>query len=428
MPCERGDQHWWHSRQTAALVQADPPGPAAAAAAAQGRAFRPELRSDRPADARCEALRSDIMCRQRHFRWMYKPRQPDVLTTPQRRSKVHQRSMIRGMCSERAVRAFEAVLPPGTRVEVVAEEGRDTSVSLVGQRLRLRWLPVGWPRQLTEALKVKPRPDIVAAHQLSPGARALADRERVSWVDESGAAQIAAGNILISRSGSPILPLDSKVGWRPAALAVSEVVLTGCPPTVSTVVAQTGLAMSSVANALKFLADQGFLTGDADRGPHSGRHVAEWDGLLDAYAVAAERLRSPISIRAGVVWRNPLADIAEVGRLWDEASIKWAVTSALSAAAWAPIMTEVTPIEVYVDGKTQGDLRRTLFAVGLKEIEGGRLQLRPFPTPAGARVTTKITIGLRSVLWPRAYADLRIAGVRGEDAAEYLREEMSHAG
>jgi hypothetical protein len=89
-------------------------------------------------------------------------------------------------------------------------------------------------------------------------------------------------------------------------------------------------------------------------------------------------------------------------------------------------MTEVTPMEVYVTGKTPGDLRRALFAAGLEEIEGGRLQLRPFPTPAGRSVTAEISPGLRSVLWPRAYADLRTAGVRGEDAAEHLREEMTH--
>lgn len=329
------------------------------------------------------------------------------------------------MCSDRAVRAFEAVLPPGTRVNVTAGEGRDVSVSVAGRRLRLRWLPVGWPRQLAEALKIKPRPDIVAAHQLSPGARALAGRERVGWVDESGAAEISVGTILISRTGSPAVPLDSKVGWRPATLAVCEVVLSGCPATVSAVVAETGLAMSSAATALKFLAAQGFLTGDADRGPQSRRHVADSDGLLDAYAAAAERLRSPVSIRAGVLWRDPLASVAEVGRFWDEAGIGWAVTSALSAAAWAPVMTEVTPMEVYVAGKTPGDLRRALFTAGLKEIEGGRLQLRPFPTPAGTRVTTEIRPGFCSVLWPRAYADLRTAGVRGEDAAEHLREEMS---
>ena len=54
-------------------------------------------------------------------------------------------------------------------------------------------------------------------------------------------------------------------------------------------------------------------------------------------------------------------------------------------------MTEVTPTDVYVAGKTPGDLRGVLFAAGLKEIEGGRLR-----------------------------------GVRGEDAGERLREEMSH--
>jgi hypothetical protein len=329
------------------------------------------------------------------------------------------------MGSDRAVRAFEAVLPRGTHVKAAAVEDRDATVSVAGRRLRLRWLPVGWPGQLVEALKSRPRPDIVVARQLSPGARALADRERVGWVDESGAAEISIGTILISRTGSPVASLHSAVGWRPTTLAVCEVVLTGCPATVSAVVAATGLAMSSATTSLKFLAAQGFLAGDADRGWQSGRHVADHDGLLDAYAVAAERLRRPVSIRAGVLWRDPLDSVAGAGRLWTEAGIGWAVTSALSAAAWAPVMTEVTPIEVYVAGTTPGDLRKALFAADLKEIEGGRLQLRPFPTPAGSRVTTEIRPGLRSVLWPRAFADLRTAGVRGDDAAEHLREEMS---
>ncbi len=232
--------------------------------------------------------------------------------------------------------------------------------------------------------------------------------------------------MLISRTGSPVVPLDSKVGWRSATLAVCEVVLAGCPATVSAVVAATGLSISTVATALKFLAAQGFLTSDADRGPQSRRHVADSDGLLDAYAAAGERLRSPVSVRAGVLWRDPLAGVTEAGRPWDEAGIGWAVTSALSAAAWAPVVTEVTPMEVYVTGKTPGDLRRVLLAAGLKEIEGGRLQVRPFPTPSGARVTTQIRPGLRSVLWPRAYADLRTTGVRGEDAAEHLRAVTLH--
>ena len=93
------------------------------------------------------------------------------------------------MSGDRAIRALEAVMPPGTPVTTIRSEGRDASVSLPGRRLLLRWLPVGWPRQLAEALRTKPRPDIVAAHQLSPGARALARQEGVGWVDESGAAE-----------------------------------------------------------------------------------------------------------------------------------------------------------------------------------------------------------------------------------------------
>jgi hypothetical protein len=330
------------------------------------------------------------------------------------------------MWDERSVRAFEAVLPLGTQVEAMPGLGRDDFVSVAGRRLRLRWLPVGWPRQLTEALEIKPRPDIVVAPQFSPGARALAGRERVGWVDESGAAEISAGTIVISRTGSLAIPSKAKVGWRPTTLAVCEVLLTGCPATVSAVVAGTGLSMSGVAAALKFLVGEGFLASGADRGPQSRRHVTDRDGLIDAYAAAAERLRPPVTIRAGVLWGNPLTGVIEVGRAWDEAGIGWAVTGALSAAAWAPIMTEVTPMEVYVSGKTPGDLRRVLFAAGLKEMEGGRLILRPFPTPASPSITAEISPGLRSVLWPRAYADLRTAGVRGEDAAEHLRQEMTH--
>jgi hypothetical protein len=59
-------------------------------------------------------------------------------------------------------------------------------------------------------------------------------------------------------------------------------------------------------------------------------------------------------------------------------------------------------------------------------MDGGRLLLRPYPTPAGATLTLELdTTGFRTVLWPRVYADLRTVGVRGEDAAEHLREEIS---
>ena len=329
------------------------------------------------------------------------------------------------MPSDRALRAFEALLPSSALVKVIDEQNEDVIVSVAGRRLRLRWLPVGWPRQVDQALQRKPRPDVILAPQLSPGARETARQRKVGWADETGAAEIAHGTLLISRTGNPARPLDSKLGWRAATLAVCEVLLTGRPATVSAVSEATGLAASTAAGSLKFLDTQGLLGTDAARGRLSHRYITDADALLDAYSAAAERLRSPVSVRVGVLWRDPIKSVSEMGRTWDDANISWAVTSALSAAILAPLLTEVTPIEVYVTGRTPGDLRRAAEFAGLRVIDGGRLLLRPFPTPANGSVTEQIKPGLVSVLWPRAYADLRTTGVRGEDAAEHLREEMT---
>lgn len=331
------------------------------------------------------------------------------------------------MTGDRALQALKAVVPSGSIVQAVGQRDRDILVSLAGHTLRVRWLPVGWPRQVREALRSKPRPDVIAAPRLSPGAREMARREQVGWVDESGAAEILAETLLISRSGEPARPLDAKLGWRPATLAVCEVLLTGCPATVSAVVDCTGLSVGTVAGSLKFLGTDGFLGNHASRGPQSSRYVIDQDALLDAYAAAAERLRPPTSVRLGVNWRDPIEGAIGLGRQWRDVNIRWAVTSALSAAVLAPVLTEVSPMEIYVTGATFSDMRQVASFAGLREMSGGRLLLRPFPTPANGTVTMQISQGLTSVLWPRAYADLRTTGVRGEDAAEHLRQEMSRA-
>ena len=62
-------------------------------------------------------------------------------------------------------------------------------------------------------------------------------------------------------------------------------------------------------------------------------------------------------------------------------------------------------------------------AVGLRPIEGGRLTIRPFPSVAAGRMATRVD-GLMIAPWPRVFADVRSVGVRGEEAAEHLREAM----
>jgi hypothetical protein len=334
--------------------------------------------------------------------------------------------------SERAVNALEGVMHASLRVRLPESPYRDTVVMLDnGEELLVRWLPVGWPRQVVEAIHNEPRPEILAAAAMSPGARKAAHDSGVGWVDESGAASIDYRNpkrgttIRIETKGVPPLPLDSRAGWRPATLAVCEALLAQkAVPTVSSVVAATGLSMGTAADALKLLERDGHLASAVARGPGSARRILDDEMLLDAYAAAAERLRSPITLRVGALWPHPVADAIDFGQIMARNDISWATTGALAATQLAPVLTEVSPLEVYVSGRTPSDLGRAASAAGLRAMEGGRLLLRPFPTPAGDKLTTSDRDDFRAMLWPRVYADLRVTGVRGEDAADHLRDEM----
>ncbi|ORA83838.1 hypothetical protein K3U93_23750 [Mycobacterium malmoense] len=335
--------------------------------------------------------------------------------------------------ADRAVNALRAVYRGVLRARPVNDRSRDVIVNLDDDEFRVRWLPAGWPQQVAEAVHDDLRPDILVAPSMSPGARKAARDAGVGWVDESGAAFIHHRNpstrttIWIETEGTPPVPRDSRVGWRPATLAVCEALLADVAvPTVSSVVQATGISMGSAAEALKFLEKEGHLARAEARGPGSARRIVDRDELLDAYAIAAERLRSPIALRVGVLWRHPVVDAIDFGQTMAKNHISWAATGALSARVLAPVQTEISPMEVYVPGRAPSDLRHAAYAAGLREIDGGRLLLRPFPTPAGDKLTKGNADGFRSMLWPRVYADLRTTGVRGEDAAEHLRQEMTN--
>ena len=159
-------------------------------------------------------------------------------------------------------------------------------------------------------------------------------------------------------------------------------------PSANSVIEATGISMGSTVTALKFLEKEGYLVSSAARGPGAARRIESRDELLDAYATAAERLRSPISIRVGGLWRDPTAGVVDVGQHLAAAGIDWAATSALSANVLAPLQTEVAPFEMYVSGRTWSDVRRAAMAVTKRVTErhenGPRTCVRgPFPKVAG---------------------------------------------
>ena len=324
----------------------------------------------------------------------------------------------------RAEDAVRAVLPRAAKVRV---GGHDAGVDIVvnGHPFGIKWIGDG---RLADAKRVvstrRGRPDIAVARRMSPGARETLAGAGIGWVDETGAAEIAAGTIVISRPGRPPKPTGAPKRWTPSVIAVAEALLCGTKATVAATEEATGLSNGSCTTALRVLTDFGLLEADAGRGRDSARRVADRDLLLDAYASAVEALPPTISLQIGVTWRDTIEGVALVGAKWDKAKVVWATSGAVAATVIAPHLTTVNAADVYVDAETILGLEAAAAAAaGLRPIEGGRLTLRPFPSVTVRRLATRVD-GLMVAPWPRVFADVRTVGVRGEEAAEHLREVM----
>ncbi len=317
----------------------------------------------------------------------------------------------------RAVSALTGVLP----ATVTVARRTDGAIDLNGTRCVLEWMGDG---RLSEARGLLTRPslpDVVAARRMSPGARAELSDAGVGWVDESGTAEIVFGTIVVSRSraSDPARPIPTR--WTPSALATAEALLCGIQPTTSAVVDATGLSFGACVKALRLLTDLGLLAAEAARGRRSGRRLEDPDRLLSEYSDAARRLAPPLRVQVAVTWRDVIDGTAEFAARLAQEGIAYAVTGVVASALLAPVLTNVSTSEVYVAGTTIVDLESIARTAGLRPIDGGRLTLRPFPSVTTDRLAAT-TEDMRVAPWPRVYSDLLGAGVRGEDAAEHLKE------
>ena len=108
---------------------------------------------------------------------------------------------------------------------------------------------------------------------------------------------------------------------------------------------------------------------------------------MTAYADAANSSAQPLSLRLGVIG-DLVHELAELGKRWDRRGVAWAATGFAAASALAPYLTEVTGIDVFIDAPTPATLDAIADQSDLEPMEGGRLVLRPFPTPVTQRLST----------------------------------------
>lgn len=323
--------------------------------------------------------------------------------------------------ARRIIGALRAILPPTVDLRPDATRNGTTTLALGTRKLRAVWVGEGGLRHIRPVLAMSPEPHLAVARVMSQGARDALAKAGIGWADETGAAEIALGTIIVSRTGQRLPPPDRTARWTPAAVAVAETLLCGTTPTVAATHMATGLSMGSCINALKALAELGLLTSARVRGPGSARRVVDHDALLDAYAAAVQASPARVSLVVGLAPRDLVKGLHEVGVAWTRGGLDWAATGAAAAALLAPFATNMGSVEVYVDARTSADLVAVAARAGLAPIEGGRLTLRPFPSMTTSRMVQEID-GIRVAPWPRVYADVSRAGVRGEELAEHLRE------
>ncbi len=320
--------------------------------------------------------------------------------------------------------ALRAALPGSVDVELepsTTTRGGEFRASIRGSVLRVEWVGHAWLSTIEEILGRPEPPDIIVGHRVSPASRQSLAEAGIGWVETTGAAEIDTGFLIISKSGEPRLTVKGSGSWTPAILGTAEAILMGVEPTVAAMHEATGLSVGTCTKALRRLADMHFLRADAHRGPRSARRVVDHAALLDAYVEAAHELNPALALPVGVSWRDPVQGLVELGEQWDLAGVPWVASGLVAAAVVAPLVTSVGTANVYVPASTIVELELAASQVGLRPLEGGRLVLAPLPTRPSLELASVVD-GLRVVPWPRLVADLRRSGVRGEEAAEHVRE------
>jgi hypothetical protein len=356
----------------------------------------------------------------------------------------------------RALRALRGTLPDGLRERCDVLETIDHPVLLLhlpgGEVSELVpiWIGEGFPRDVIDALArgysdslADSQTRVLVARRMSIGAKRLLENQHISWADETGRAHLAVPPNLYILRETPAGPraedrAHDDLRWGESTGAVAETILTrldhsdsdnpfllssGEParlPNTAELADDADWSTAQVGKVLQQFDTVGWTakTG-AERGTTAGRILVDPGGLLSGWAAWHRSRRLP-STGAHALVRDP----RELLESLEQTDVgPWAVTGWLALEDLAPYSTSTPNISCYLDASTYDERLFDLM---------GDLHLRP--VTEGARITflraephvirqSSISRGPYPVVSAvRLYGDLLRQGVRGEAAAEHLRE------
>jgi hypothetical protein len=311
-------------------------------------------------------------------------------------------------------------------------------------RLAPVWAGEGYPRDVKDALSTidggwvrqDERP-VIVAQRMSPGARAVAEALDIAWLDASGSCRINIPPGLLVVVDVPPVPAPSVPGaslrWAEAPGAIAEYLLGRVSgqapdddraaklPSVVEIGDALEVSATLVSRALRMFDSEGWTRKlGPERGPRSSRELVEPGALLSSWASWHQSGRRG-AVDAHKLIRN--SDVfldVELPMAWE--GTWWAMTGAAALERRAPFLTSLPVLDLYVEAAVFSDdeaLDGLLDRAALRRVDSGaRVRIHPADrylprlTPSAARQVGDI----------RLYGDLLRFGVRGQDAAEHLRE------
>ena len=269
---------------------------------------------------------------------------------------------------------------------------------------------------------------VLVAYQFAPGAERMLEETETSWVDARGRAEVRTSeHSYLSVTDLADAVQRRELRWSPSAMKTAEVLLQKTTqvggdsslvvPTTAELSRLTGTSSVQASRTLQEFDGAGYtVKRGASRGPSARREVVDRGALLSDWS----RARLGI-VTAEQQFATGTRDPDEIWRAFQTTAggVPTVQSGAAAANRIRPLLTNVGEVLAYVpEGEFQNAIDR-LIATGVftPVSEGGRLIVKEAPHYLFGHASEN---GLAPL--PRIYRDTLAIPIRGEDAAEQLRE------